>query len=158
MNAVNMLNSCSRLGLDGMNKKQVEDLIYQYHWRKKELDRISNILWGSNRHSKSVGVAQYGIEATLPKPNTNLKSMAEMDDMDARDKRQYDRWVEFQSKVASIEMMIDYLEDEQHQIILDCMMEGMSYRSIADHLNVSRTKLGEMKNAMLSQICQKSQI
>lgn len=140
-----------------MNNRQLEDLIYQYHWRKKELDRISNILWGSNRNSKSVGVAQYGIEATLPKPNTNLKSVPEMDDMDERDKRLYDRWTCYQSKVAAIEMMIDQLDDEQQQIILDCMMEGMSYRSIADHLNISRTKLGEKKNGMLNHLCQKSQ-
>jgi len=140
-----------------MNNRQLEDLIYQYHWRKKELDRISNILWGSNRNNKSVGVAQYGVEATLPKPNTNLKSVPEMDDMDARDKRLYDRWTIYQAKVYAIEMMIDQLDDEQHQIILDCMMEGMSYRSIADHLNISRTKLGEMKNNMLNHLCQKSQ-
>jgi hypothetical protein len=141
-----------------MNKKQIEDLIYQYHWRKKEMDRLSNILWGSNRSYKSVGVAQGGIESTLPKPNTNLKSIPEMDEMDARELRIYDRWTEYQVKVYAIEIMIDYLEDEQHKIILDCMMEGMSYRSIAAHLSVSRTKIGEMKNEMLRQICQKCQI
>jgi len=138
-----------------MNNRQLEDLIYQYHWRKKELDRISNILWGSNRNNKSVGVAQYGVEATLPKPNTNLKSVPEMDDMDTRDKRLYDRWTGYQTKVYAIEVSTDYLEDEQQQIILDCMMEGMSYRSIASHLNVNRNKIRDMKENMLSQLCQK---
>jgi len=150
-----MLKNCSKLGAVGMNNRQLEDLIYQYHWRKKELDRISNILWGSNRKNKSVGVTQYGIEATLPKPNTNLKSIPEMDDMDARDKRLYDRWTGYQAKVYAIEMATDYLEDEQQQIILDCMMEGMSYRSIASHLNVNRNKIRDMKENMLSQLCQK---
>lgn len=138
-----------------MNSKQVEDLIYQYHWRKKEMDRLSNILWGTNSNNKSVGVAQGGIESTLPKPNTSLKSHAEMDDMDAREKRLYVRWMEYQEKAHAIEVMTDYLEDEQHRIILDCMMEGMSYRSIADHLSVNRNKIRDMKEEMLCQICQK---
>jgi|SRR5690625_2421215 len=138
-----------------MNSKQIENLIYQYHWRKKELDRLSNILWGLSNNFKSVGVAQGGIESTLPKPNTSLKSYAEMDDMDARERRNYERYIEYEEKVDAVESMIDCLEDEQHKIILDCMMEGMSYRSIADHLSVNRNKIREMKEEMLCQICQK---
>jgi len=140
-----------------MNVKQIENLIYQYHWRKKELDRISGILWGYRIPNYSNGVSQYGIEATLPKPNTNLKSFAEMDAMDAREKRQYERYIEYLDKVEQIESMMDILADEQHQIILDCMMEGMSYRSIAAHLGIGRSKITEMKNEMLSQICQNGQ-
>lgn len=138
-----------------MNNKQIEDLIYQYHWRKKELDRISNILWGARVNNRSIGVAQYGVEATLPKPNTSLKSAAEMDAMDARERRLYYRHMEYEERVNAIEMMTDHLDDEQHQIILDCMMEGMSYRSIADHLGVNRNKIRDMKEEMLCQICQK---
>ncbi|GAQ18020.1 RNA polymerase sigma factor [Oceanobacillus picturae] len=134
---------------------QTEDLIYQYHWRKKEMDRLNNILFGTRSNMKSIGVAQYGVEATLPKPNTNIKSMAEMDAMDAREKRLYKRWMEYKDKVQGIELLGDYLEEEQHLIILDCMMEGMSYRSIADHLGVNRNKIRDMKEDMLSQLCQK---
>ncbi|MGJ9460301.1 sigma-70 family RNA polymerase sigma factor [Oceanobacillus sp. CF4.6] len=138
-----------------MNNKQVEDLIYQYHWRKKELDRLHSILWGTRAHTKSIGVAQYGVEATLPKPNTNLKSYAEMDDMDAREKRLYNRWKEYKEKVQGIELLDYFLEDEYQLIILDCMMEGMSYRSIADHLSMNRNKVRDMKEDMLCQLCQK---
>ncbi|SET94987.1 hypothetical protein SAMN05421676_11225 [Salinibacillus kushneri] len=139
-----------------MNKKQIENLIYEYHWRKKELDRLENMLWGGYSKGPSAGlVAQYGIEAVLPKPNTSIKSQAELKDMDAREKRLYERWKAYEKNVTAIEMMEDYLEDEQQVIILDCMMEGMSYRSIADHLSVNRNKIREMKEDMLSQICQK---
>lgn len=122
------------------------------------MDRLSNILWGTNSNNKSVGVSQYGVEATLPKPNTNLVSAAEMNDMDAREKRLYVRWLEYQEKSHAIEIMSDYLEEEQHRIILDCMMEGMSYRSIADHLGINRNKIRDMKEEMLCQICHKCQL
>ena len=119
------------------------------------MDRLHNILWGVRTEYKSVGVAQGGIEATLPKPNTSLKSHAEMDDMDARELRLYNRWQEYKEKVHAIEVLGDYLEDEHQLIILDCMMEGMSYRSIADHLGMNRNKVRDLKEDMLCQICQK---
>ncbi|RHW33534.1 sigma-70 RNA polymerase sigma factor region 4 domain-containing protein [Oceanobacillus profundus] len=137
-------------------KKQVEDLIYQYYWRKKEVSRICSILWRRYSLTPSAGmVSKYGIEATLPKANTSLKSYAEMDALDARDKRLYDRYKDYEEIVKAIESIANYLEDEQQKIILDCMMEGMSYRSIADHLGINRNKIRLMKEKMLCQICQK---
>lgn len=135
--------------------KQIEGLIYEYHWRKKEMDRIENMLFGHRIPiSKSVGVAQYGIEATLPH-GSKLKSYAEMEAMDRREERQYKRWESYRTTVCAIEVMADSLEDEQELIIIDCMMEGMSYRSIADHLGISRNKLGQIKNEMLNHLSQK---
>ncbi|WP_164219359.1 sigma-70 family RNA polymerase sigma factor [Virgibacillus sp. YIM 98842] len=139
-----------------MDVKEIENLIYQYHWRKREMDRIEGILWRSFSKSPSVGlVSQYGVEATLPKPNTSIKSQAEMEAMDARERRLLNRWREYKQIVQSIESMGDCLQDPQQLIILDCMMEGMSYRSIADHLGINRNKIREMKENMLCQICQK---
>lgn len=137
-----------------MKPNQLEGLIYEYHWFKKEFDRLGKILFGT-RKEKSVGVAQYGVEATLPKPNTSLKSYSEMDDMDVREKRQYVRWLKFKDKVEAVESLGDYLFDEQQQIILDCMIEGMSYRSIAVHLSINRNKVRDIKDVMLCQLCQK---
>lgn len=152
------MRSCILIrGQVGMNEKQIESLIYQYHWRKKEVSRLEFILWGSAGHFRSVGVAQYGIEATLPKPNTNLKSYAEMDEMDAREKRQYERYEKFNAIVKFIEGLEKHLNNDKHLIIFDCMLEGMSYRSIADHLQISRSKLNPMKDKMLNQLSQKSQ-
>jgi len=135
-----------------MNKKQIESLIYEYHWRKKEVARLEKVLFGTNGINRSVGVAQYGIEATLPKPNINLKSEAEIKAMDAREERLLERYNKFKEKVDKVERMADFLTSDKHLIILDCMMEGMSYRSIAAHLGVGRTKIWEMKDEMLNTI------
>ncbi|WP_079708100.1 hypothetical protein [Paraliobacillus ryukyuensis] len=138
-----------------MNKlKQIQTLIYNYHWQRKEVDRIARIL-NSIDGPQGAGIAQYGIEATLPKPNTNEKSKYEIEAMGRREKRQYERYVRFSENVEKVESLADYLDNDHQLIILDCMMEGMSYRSIADHLGVSRYKLGEMKDDMFDQLCQK---
>ncbi|MEI3607084.1 hypothetical protein SPD48_15405 [Pseudogracilibacillus sp. SE30717A] len=78
-----------------------------------------------------------------------------MDAMDAREKRLLNRLKEYEEKVRTVEQMADYLTNDKHLIILDCMMEGMSYRSISDHLGINRNKIRDMKNDVLCQICQK---
>lgn len=136
-----------------MNPKQVENLIYEYHWRRREVDRLENILYGSSVPMKSWGVAQYGIEAAMPKGSSG-KSQYEFEMMDLREERLFNRLEDFRDKVYAVEMVVGEIKDEQQLIIIDCMMEGMSYRSIAAHLGVSREKVRIDKNRMLSQICQ----
>ena len=41
--------------------EQIRDMIYSYHWRK-------NILIDEGYIQDSNGIAQYGIDATMPKP------------------------------------------------------------------------------------------
>lgn len=136
-----------------MNKKELESLIYSYHWRKREVNRLERILYGSSVIERSVGVSRYGIEATLPK-GSPLKSHAELEQLDLRDQLLLKRYNKHIDKVLLVERIAEWLEDEIHQIIIDCMMEGMSYRSIAAHLGVNREKIRELKEEMLCHICQ----
>lgn len=139
-----------------MNKIQIEAVIYQYHWRYKELERIHNILFGIG-FSQSVGVAQYGVEAVMPKGNTSLKSHAEMNAMDYRERRQYERYLKYKNIVQFVESIEKYVKCDIQLVIYDCMLEGMSYRSIAAHLGMSTGKLHETKESMLNDLASKSQ-
>lgn len=139
-----------------MNKRQIEAVIYQYHWRYKELERIYQLLHGVT-YSQSVGVAQYGFEAVMPKGNTSLRSRAENDAMDYRERRQYERMMKFQSIVQFVESVEKYIKCDIQLVIYDCMLEGMSYRSIAAHLGMSTGKLHELKESMLNDLAGKSQ-
>jgi CheY-like chemotaxis protein len=143
----------------GMNKKQIEDLIYDYHWMRKEVDRLERIIFGFSVPIR-FGVSQYGVEATLPK-GSPMKSRAELEAMDLREERQYKRLIAYREKVYAVEEIAEWLEknakDQRQLIILDCMMEGMSYRAIAAHLRMNRNRVRELKDDMLDQICQKCQ-
>ena len=140
-----------------MNKNQLQKLIYDYNWQSKECSRIERIL---NKIDGPTGVktTQYGIEATLPKSNTSVKSKSEIDNMGKREKRQYERYIKFKSNVEFVETLAYYLEDEKQLTVLDCMMDGMSFRSIASHLGTSHYKVGEIKDELLDRICQECQI
>lgn len=136
-----------------MNKKQIENLIYDYHWMRKEVDRLERALYGSPVPMRSWGVAQYGIEATLPHGSSG-KSRSELEQMDLREERLYKRLTHYREKVIAIEKMADMVKSDRQLIIMDCMMEGMSYRAIAAHLGINREKVRELKNKMLCHFCQ----
>lgn len=140
-----------------MDKNQLQSLIYKYHWQSKEVVRLRHMLFGIDIKEGSL-TQQYGLEATLPKPNTNIKSKYEMDELDARERRQYERYLNFKRNTDFVESLLNEARNDQEMIILDCMMEGMSYRSIADHLGVSRYKIGEMKDDMFDHLCQICQL
>lgn len=135
---------------------QIESLLRDYHWMKKEVERLERTIYGYTTPMKSWGVAQYGIEATLPKGSSG-KSQAELRDMDLREERLYKRLEKYKGKVFAIEMAADLLEGEKEKVIYDCMLDGMSYRAIAYHIGTSRNQAKKYKDAILNQLSQKSQ-
>ena len=137
-----------------MNRKELENLIYDYHWMKREISRLYQRLYGvTGVAERNTLIAQYGIEATLPK-GSPLRSEVELRLMDLREERQYKRLKYLETRVEAIEKISDHLTDDLHLVIIDCMMDGMSYRAIAAHLGMNREKVREIKDEMLCQICQ----
>lgn len=137
-----------------MTKNELEQMIYDYHWQAREADRIKYLLNNIELPS-GVKTTQYGEEATLPKANTSIKSKSEINAMSKREERLYSRYLRYTENTQFVESLASYLTDDIQLIILDCMMEGMSYRSIASHIGTSRYKIGEIKEELLSQLCQK---
>ncbi|MGN7403414.1 hypothetical protein ACTHO0_26550 [Cytobacillus praedii] len=91
-----------------------------------------------------MGVAQYGIEATLPKGSSG-KSQVELRDMDIREQKQVARLEEYQRRVYSIESAGNYLDREILKIEYDCMLSGMTRQEIAIHLEISRDSVDKLR-------------
>lgn len=134
----------------------IERLIRDYQWMRREVDRLQNALYGYATPMRSWGVAQYGIEAAMPKGSSG-KSQAELKNMDLREERLYKRLMKFEGRVYAIEWAGELLEDEKERVVYDCMLDGMSYRSIAELLGMTRNQVKKTKDAILSQLSQKSQ-
>lgn len=99
----------------------------------------------------SWGVAQYGIEATLPHGSSG-KSQAELRDMDIREQKQIMRLQEYQRKVFAIESAGDFLDKEILKIVYDCMLSGMTRQQIAVHLEISRDSVDKLRAEIKAQI------
>ncbi|MDU0070051.1 MULTISPECIES: sigma factor-like helix-turn-helix DNA-binding protein [Bacillus] len=140
-----------------MNKKEIEKLISSYHWMSKEVQRLQRVLYGSDIPMRSWGVAQYGLEAAMPKGSPG-KSQAELKQMDLREERLFKRLEYFEERVYAIEAAARKIEGEQHKVIYDCMMEGISYRAIGLHLGISRETVRRMKDEIINQLCQNCRI
>lgn len=129
-------------------ENQVVEWIRDYNFMLREIARLNRLL--NSVHIGQKLTATYGIEATLPKGNGGI-SQAELRQMDIRERRLY-----------RYEMIIEFLEtasedfnDERQEIIFDCMIEGMSYSSIAIHLGCSRDTVREVKNVIIGNIANK---
>lgn len=136
-----------------MTFNDMEQLIRDYRWMKNEVSRLQTIIYGHQIPMVSWGVAQYGIEAAMPK-GSSIRSAKEMEAMDLRDKRQWERLRKYESYVYAIEKAPDFLTGEKNKIVFDCMLDGMSYRKIGNHLEISRDKVREVKEDIISQLCQ----
>jgi DNA-binding CsgD family transcriptional regulator len=135
---------------------QIETLLRDYYWMKKEVNRLQKYLYGRPSPMRSWGVAQYGLDAAMPKGSSG-KSQMELRSMDIREERLYKRLEKFQERVYAIELAADLLEDERERVIYDCMIDGMSFREISYHLGISRNQVKKSKDDILNHLSQKSQ-
>lgn len=136
-------------------KEQIEQMLKDYPWMSREVDRLQRALYGYSAPMRSWGVAQYGIDAAMPKGSSG-KSQAELRNMDLREERLYKRLTKYQSRVYALEMAGDLLSDELEKVVYDCMLDGLSYRAIAYHIGISRNQARKIKDAILNQLSQKS--
>jgi hypothetical protein len=127
------------------------ELVRDYRMMKREIERLQKIIYGKVFPMSSWGVAQYGIEATMPKGSRG-KSQAELKEMDIREKKQLERLEEYQRKVIAIESAGDFLEKEIHKIVYDCMLSGLTRQQIAAHLEISRESVDKLRSDIKVQI------
>lgn len=142
--------------MDDILIEQIDTLLRNYHWMRKEVDHLQQQLEGSSSPMHSWGVAQYGDEASMPKGSPG-KSQAELKSMDIREQRLYERLKRYEGNVYALEMAGDLLEEEKQKVIYDCLLERMSYRSIAENVGITRNQAKEAKKAILTTLSQKSQ-
>ena len=123
-------------GVDRMEK--IAELIADYNWMKKEIERLHNMIYGTTTPMRSWGVAQYGIDAAMPKGSKGMSS-AEMDALDVRELNQIKRMKRYERNVFALESSFDVLADERQRIIYDCLLDEMTYRQIALKFSMSIT-------------------
>ncbi|MEK4701978.1 sigma-70 family RNA polymerase sigma factor [Solibacillus sp. FSL R7-0668] len=141
----------------GQGQMDIGYMIGEYRFWKKEIMRLESVMWGGYNPSRSEGVAQYGIEAVMPKGSL-IRSARELDQMDARERIQYKRWEKLSSYIYALDCGFEILREEKLQTIYDCLLDGMTYRQIAEHLNTSKDFVRIKRNQIISQISQNSQI
>lgn len=137
--------------------REIESLIKDYYWMDREIHRLEGILYRGRSSERSWGVAQYGLEAAMPKGSGGI-SKTELAAMDDKEEIIINRIKKLAKKVEAVEIASDNLKDEIHKTVLDCIMDRMSYRAIAKHLNVSRDRVKQIKDEIIHHFSQNDQI
>ena len=143
-----------------MGKEQALDIEYMisnYRLWKREIQRLERMLYGGYRSMSSWGVAQYGLDAAMPK-GSSIMPKSELERLDVRERSQLARLGRLESYVYALEAAYDILKSEQQKIIYDCLLDGMTYRQIAEHMASSKDFVYRQKKDIVRQIGQNRQI
>ncbi len=134
-----------------MIKWQVEEWIRDYNFMLREIARLNRIL-NKPEVRKQKLTATYGDEAGMPKGSGGI-SQAELNQLDRREKRLY----KYLAITEYLDKVVDELEEDKQKVIYDCMLEGVSYTQIAEHLECSRDTVRKVKEVIIAKVAQKVQ-
>ncbi|WP_454844389.1 helix-turn-helix transcriptional regulator [Priestia megaterium] len=129
---------------------QIEEWIRDYGYMLREITRLNDIL-NKVHISESKLTTIYGIEATMPKGSCG-KSQEELQELTREEKRLY-RFIKITQYLRKCK---DLLEgNDKEWTTYDCMLRGMTYKQIAEHLRCSRDTVRKFKENIISTIGKK---
>jgi DNA-directed RNA polymerase specialized sigma24 family protein len=126
-----------------LNNYQIYDILKSYHWKIREIKRIDEHL----EETDFKGVAQYGIEATLP-TGKGVVGRALENEIIRRDKKSK-RLMNYIEEVNFINDHLDKIKDEKEKVVLDCMLDGMSITAISKHMGISRRHVHKLQDKLV---------
>lgn len=136
-----------------MDKKEIAAMLRDYHWMINEIKRQRQMLEDAGGASMT---AQYGVEASLPKPQ-HVNSDPVAKEVVRRNKKQ--KWIEkLEEKVSFIQKHMTCITNERELAVLECLLDGMSMIAITRHMQMSRRNIYEIRNAIVDKIAHFAQI
>lgn len=135
-----------RLGLDGMNEKEIEQTLRDYNWMINEIKRQRELL----SHIGGNVVAQGGIESSMPKAQGETSDPVAQEVI-RRDKNS--KWLnKLEDKVLFVQKRIHVITDEREKVVLECLLDGFSMKAISKHIGLSRTHIYRLKDSIIDKM------
>lgn len=135
----------------------INQMIKDYRWMSKEVMRLQELIHGYSVPLSDWGVAQYGIEAAMPKGSKG-KSESELIRAESLEQKRTKRLKRYEAEIYVLETLADSLETEVQKVIYDCLLEGMTHREIGFHLNISKDSVQKEKKKILGQLKENEQM
>lgn len=134
-----------------MNKKEIHDAIFNYHWMIRLLINKRDEMTGS---SNSL-VAKYGVEAATAGVKENVSDPIFQEFL--RIERYEKNTERIRRKVTMIQKHSKSITNLKEQLILDKLLDGKSMREIASELDMSLGAVNRKKNIIVNKIYQSIQ-
>lgn len=129
----------------------ITQMIKDFKWMRNEVQRLQKLLYGQSLPIQNWGVAQYGIEAAMPRGSKG-KSMAEEKRIESLEVKRNNRLRRYETEVYLLETLGDTLQNETQKVIYDCLLEGMTYREIGLHLMISKDNVQKQRKEIIQQL------
>jgi hypothetical protein len=129
-----------------MTHKEIEQILKDYHWMINSI----KILRDSMKDAGEGLTAQYGVEASLPKPKgvTGDPIYREV----VRREKRWKKVAEYEEKVKIIQDRMIAITDDREIEVLHWLLEGKSYRWIAMHMGLSHSHIRRIRESIVDQM------
>ncbi|MFH5779076.1 helix-turn-helix transcriptional regulator [Heyndrickxia oleronia] len=130
-----------------MNRKEIEDILKNYSWMINSIKELRKSL-----QSAGEGLtAQYGVEATLPKPQ-GVTGDPIYRELIRREKR-HAVINKYKAKISVIQDRLHLIKDDRELEVLHWLLEGKSYRWIALHMGLSHSHIRRIRENIVDKLC-----
>lgn len=125
-----------------MNQNEIANILKNYHWMLNSIKMMYESL-----QEVSSKTAAYGIEASLPKPQgTNSDPI--FNDVIRRSKY-WKKIKDYEEKIKYIQGRLHLITDDREAEVLFWLLEGKSYRWIAQHMGLSKTNIQRIRDSIV---------
>ncbi|AXF54613.1 DNA-binding response regulator [Salicibibacter kimchii] len=129
-----------------MDREAIIDLLQDYNWMIHEIARQRTLIRGGGNNL----TAQYGIEATMPKPE-GQNSDPVYKEVERREKKS--KYVQkLERKVSFVQERAVIISDEREVAVLECLMDGMSMSAVSRHMGLSRSNIYKIRDSIVDKI------
>lgn len=135
----------------------ITQMIKDFKWMRNEVQRLQKLLYGHSLPIQNWGVAQYGVEAAMPKGSKG-KSITEIKRIESLEEKRNNRLRRYETEVYLLETLGDTLQNETQKVIYDCLLEGMTYREIGLHLMISKDNVQKQRKEIIQQLIENEQM
>lgn len=129
-----------------MNRKEIENILKDYHWMINSI----RIMRESLKDAGEGLTAQYGIEAVMPKAKGTTGDPIYREYL--RREKRWKKIREYEEKIIAIQSLFHRVHDERESEILYWLLEGKSYRWIAEHMGLSSSHVRRLRESLINRL------
>ena len=129
-----------------MNRKEIENILKDYHWMINSIKELRKSIQTAGEGL----TAQYGIEASLPKPQgvTGDPIYREV----LRREKRHAVINKYKAKISVIQDRLHYIKDDRELEVLHWLLEGKSYRWIGMHMGLSFSHIKRIRDSIVDKL------
>lgn len=146
------------MGKGQINKYQLDQWLKDYHWMVNEIkimkDAMESVLKGIEYDGAKI--AQYGIEATLPKAVGGTSDPVSFEAI--RRANIYSRYLRYERKVREIQERSKYVVGEREIYVLNCILDGDSMRKIGQKMGLSESTIRRLREHILDMMIEQNDV